>query len=140
MTSLFPAILSYVLLHTLVVIIFGISVRGMVRFLREHDMILNQQDLERYKVLVRFEMKAALGSLPLLIATGASQIRLSSALSTDRVYNPLPMAGLLIFFGGAYVHNSYMKRLKALEAGTLELAKEHRRISETWSAKALPDF
>ncbi len=107
-------------------------------FLVETRSIADQRALERFKALVRLQMYLALAMIVLLVSGMFAGLVLIT-----RHGLPGLLAVLLanaVVLGLGLFHKQSETRLKALPAGSDELADEHRRVCASWTGKPFPDF
>lgn len=114
------------------------SLTQLNRFLAETRDIGDEGSLQRFKVLARMQMYLALCGMVLLavgMLVGIVLIARHGLLGLLAVI----LTNVFILGLGVY-HKRVEERARSLRAGSEVLAKEYRRISETWVKKALPDF
>lgn len=114
------------------------SLSQLKRFLAETRTIADEACLARFKALARLEMYLALAVIVLMVAgivVGIAVISRGGLLGFATVI----LANLLLLGLGLY-HKRVEVRTRSLQAGSEALAAEYRRVSETWTKKALPDF
>ncbi len=100
--------------------------------------IADQRALERFKDLVRLQMYLALAMIVLLM----SGMFVGLVLITRHGLPGLAvvLVANAVILGLGLFHKQAETRLKALPAGSDELADECRRICQTWTGKPFPDF
>lgn len=107
-------------------------------FLAATTAISDPLALERFKGLARENMYLALLQMVLLsagILVGLVILNRHGAAGLMVVL----MANAVVFGLGKH-YGKLEKRARKLPADSEELGQEHRRVSETWVKKALPDF
>ncbi|MCU0241033.1 MAG: hypothetical protein MUF51_01265 [Vicinamibacteria bacterium] len=119
----------------------AISVGSLVqlnRFLAGTRSITDEACLDRFKSLARIQMYLAL-AITVLLGSG---MLLGMALIMK--YGLFGLACVLVvnmlLFGIAMYHKSVEGQARSLPTGSEDLAKEYRRVSESWVKKPLPDF
>lgn len=114
------------------------SLSQVKRFLAETPDIGDDVSLEGFKALARRQMYLALVGIVLLMAgmlVGLAVIARHGLLGLVVVI----LTNMLVL-GLGMVHKKAEVRARSLPTGSEALAREYRRISETWLKKALPDF
>ncbi len=132
-----PAIL-FVAIYGLVSFVALGSLFQIRQFLATTPMIADEASLERYRHLVRIQMYLALFVMAALffgIVVGMWVIARHGCAGFSAVL----AANIWIFAAGLY-HKSWENRARRLEASSEALAQEHKRITDVWLKKALPDF
>jgi hypothetical protein len=131
-------ILAYAVIYAWTLVSSCLCLSRVKGFLNTTSTIADEQSLERFKALARFNMRMALVQILVFLAGIITSIAIILR------YGFLGLAGVMAVNGVLLVLGLYMwgleKRARSLPAATEELAQQHRRISETWVKKALPDF
>lgn len=107
-------------------------------FLAATTSISDQLTLERFKGVARENMYMALLQMVLLLAgvvVGLVILMRHGAIGLLAVL----LVNAVVFGLGKH-YGKLEKRIRELPADSEELGREHRRISEVWVKKALPDF
>lgn len=108
------------------------------RFLAENRVIGDSGTLDRFKALARTQMHLALFMAGVL--TTGMVVGLALVLRYGVAgLGPVLLANLVIV-GLAMLHKKVETRVRGLPTAPDELAREVRRVSESWDKKALPDF
>lgn len=107
-------------------------------FLAATPAIGNHAALERYKELARRNMYLALIQIAVLVAGLILGVVLIFRHGVVGFVAVLVANALLFVVSKQNI--GFEKQARALSAATEELAREHRRISDTWVKKPLPDF
>ena len=108
------------------------------RFLGETPRIADDASLDRYKALVRRQMHLALA---LIVVLGAGIIVAMIVISRHGVVGfVLVLVTNLVVLGLGLFHKRIEIKARTLPAGSDALGQEYRRVSESWTKKALPDF
>jgi hypothetical protein len=108
------------------------------RFLAATPTLADETSLQRYKDLVRVQMYVTLAVGGLLV--GGIILSVLLILRYGCMGFVLVTAGNAWLFAAGLFIRSWEVRARGLSAGSEELAREYRRVSETWVKKALPDF
>jgi uncharacterized membrane protein len=108
------------------------------RFLAETPVIASQDDLRRYKDLVRVQMYLALVGIGVLLSGLVLGIGLTSRYGCVGLV--LVLAGSAWLFGVGIFLKRVEVRARSLPVTGEGLADEYRRVSEAWVKKPLPDF
>lgn len=108
------------------------------RFLASTPSIGNHAALERFKALARRNMYLALIQIAVLLAGLVLGVIL--IFRHGLVGFLVVLATNAILFVVSKQNIGFEKRARALSAATEELGREHRRISDAWVKKPLPDF
>jgi hypothetical protein len=109
------------------------------RFLSKHRTISDERALKDFKSLARWNMYFALVQLGVLVSGSIVGILLIVKYGLIKgLVSVLVANGIVLGLGKVF--KSLEDRARSLPAATGELAAEHRRVSETWIRKPLPDF
>ena len=131
-------ILAYAVIYAWALVFSLLCLSRVKGFLNTTPTIADEQSLERFKALARFNMRMALVQILVFLAGIITGIVIILR------YGFLGLVGVMAVNGVLLVLGLYMwgfeKRARSLPAATEDLAEQHRRISETWVKKALPDF
>ena len=108
------------------------------RFLAETPRIADDASLDRFKVLARRQMHLALALIAVL---GAGIIVAMMVISRYGLAGfALVLITNVVVLGLGLFHKRIEVRARTLPAGSDALGQEYRRVSESWTKKALPDF
>lgn len=113
----------------------GSRVKG---FLATTPSIADRSSLERYKDLARSNMYVALIQIAVLLVGLVLGLILMFRYGLVGFLVVLATNAILLVVSKQNMGSE--KQARALSAASEELAREHRRISETWVKKPLPDF
>lgn len=114
------------------------SLAQLNRFLADTPDIADEVSLDRFKALARLQMYLALFMMVLLlvgIVVGMAMIARHGIFGFVAVI----LTNMLVLGLGLY-HKSVEVKTRTLRTASEALAKEYRRVSETWVKKRLPDF
>lgn len=128
----------FVVIYVVALMVSLSSRASLSRFLDENRSIRDSRALERYKAMARTQMRLALAMAALLTAGMVAGLILVVRYGLVGLLAVLLANAVVIGLG--VLHKKIETRVKALPAGSDELASEMRRVSQTWEKKALPDF
>jgi uncharacterized membrane protein len=114
------------------------SLAQLNRFLAETRSIADETCLERSKAVVRIQMYLALVLIVTLTAGVIAGV-IVIARHGVRGFLAVILANALVLGLGLY-HKTVEARVRSLRAGSEALANEYRRVCDTWTKKAVPDF
>ena len=131
-------ILAYAVIYAWVLVAGLLCLSQVKGFLKATPTIADEQSLERFKAMARFNMRLALVHIVVFVPG----IIISILIILRNGF--LGLVGVLavnaVVFGlGAYMWG-LEKQARSLPAASEDLAQQHRRISEAWVKKVLPDF
>jgi hypothetical protein len=128
----------YAVIYGLAIALSSWAIVDVKSFLRSTPGIADARSLERFKAIARINMYLALFQIVLLTAGLITGIVLIVR------YGSLGMVAVLLTNGMVFAMGKHLgsleKAARALPSASEELGQQHRRISETWVSKALPDF
>lgn len=123
------------------IILFAMLLWGraeLLRFLREHTGIYDDVTLSSYKIVVRWNMLAALVFLVsgLILMAWGFYLSLKYGLTGFSIALVFSIPSLYLGFSAKKVE----ARARSLECNDAALKEEYKRISEVWVKRALPNF
>jgi hypothetical protein len=130
--------IAYAVIYGLAILLAAWGGGEVRRFLRQTPRIADPAALERFKSMARRNMRFALGQIVLLLTGILVGMILILVQGLTALLPVLLTNGVLVAAGKSL--SRFEKRARSLPAATPALAEEHRRVSESWVRRLLPDF